>query len=111
MLNPEEFLSDYGVRALSKEYESNPYTLTLNDTNYSVKYTPAESDSGLLVETATGAVRCGFRSTSLLLIVFNVFSSITARIFGGISYQEAVIILRINCRCLKQETCQDIFNG
>ncbi|TXI99978.1 MAG: glucosidase, partial [Chryseobacterium cucumeris] len=47
MLNPEEFLSDYGVRALSKEYESNPYTLTLNDTNYSVKYTPAESDSGL----------------------------------------------------------------
>lgn len=47
MLNPNEFLSDYGVRALSKEYENDPYTLTLNDTNYSVKYTPAESDSGL----------------------------------------------------------------
>ena len=47
MLNPDEFLSDYGVRALSKEYESNPYTLTLNETDYSVKYTPAESDSGL----------------------------------------------------------------
>ncbi|WP_228453305.1 hypothetical protein, partial [Chryseobacterium sp. CH1] len=30
MLNPDEFLSDYGVRALSKEYENNPYTLTLN---------------------------------------------------------------------------------
>ena len=47
MLNPQEFLSDYGVRALSKEYEKNPYTLNLNDTDYCVKYTPAESDSGL----------------------------------------------------------------
>ncbi|MGG1924008.1 glucosidase [Chryseobacterium sp. NRRL B-14798] len=47
MLNPDEFLSDYGVRALSKEYERNPYTLTLNETDFTVKYTPAESDSGL----------------------------------------------------------------
>ncbi|AZA46968.1 glucosidase [Chryseobacterium carnipullorum] len=47
MLNPEEFLSDYGVRALSKEYEKNPYTLNLNGTDYCVKYMPAESDSGL----------------------------------------------------------------
>ncbi|MGG5209887.1 MGH1-like glycoside hydrolase domain-containing protein [Chryseobacterium sp. MIQD13] len=47
MLNTEEFLSDYGIRALSKEYEQNPYTLNLNGTDYSVKYTPAESDSGL----------------------------------------------------------------
>ncbi|WP_419494885.1 MGH1-like glycoside hydrolase domain-containing protein [Chryseobacterium bernardetii] len=47
MLNPEEFLSEYGVRALSKEYEKNPYTLNLNKTDYCVKYTPAESDSSL----------------------------------------------------------------
>jgi len=47
MLNPNEFLSDYGIRALSKEYENNPYTLNLNETDYRVKYTPAESDSGL----------------------------------------------------------------
>lgn len=47
MLNPEEFLSDYGVRALSKEYEKNPYTLNLNGIDYTVKYTPAESDSSL----------------------------------------------------------------
>jgi len=47
MLNPEEFLSDFGVRALSKEYEKNPFTLNLNGMDYSVKYTPAESDSGL----------------------------------------------------------------
>lgn len=47
MLNPNEFLSDYGIRALSKEYENNPYTLNLNETDYRVRYTPAESDSGL----------------------------------------------------------------
>ena len=47
MLNPDEFLSDYGIRALSKEYEKNPYQLNLNGTDYSVKYTPAESDSAL----------------------------------------------------------------
>lgn len=47
MLNPKEFLSDYGVRALSKEYEGNPFQLNLNGTDYSVKYTPAESDSAL----------------------------------------------------------------
>lgn len=47
MLNPDEFLSEYGVRALSKEYEQHPYTLNLNETDYCVKYTPAESDSGL----------------------------------------------------------------
>nr|WP_314494342.1 glucosidase [uncultured Chryseobacterium sp.] len=47
MLNTEEFLSDYGVRALSKEYEKNPYHLNLNGTDYCVRYTPAESDSAL----------------------------------------------------------------
>ncbi len=47
MLNPSEFLSDYGIRGLSKEYEENPYQLNLNGTDYSVKYTPAESDGSL----------------------------------------------------------------
>lgn len=47
MLNPKEFLSDFGVRALSKEYKKNPFTIHLNDMDYSMKYTPAESDSGL----------------------------------------------------------------
>ncbi|WP_294208216.1 glucosidase [uncultured Chryseobacterium sp.] len=47
MLNPDEFLSEYGIRALSKEYEDDPYTIQINGVNYSVKYTPAESDSSL----------------------------------------------------------------
>lgn len=47
MLDEKEFLSDYGVRALSKIYEDNPFEIHLNDIDYSIKYTPAESDSGL----------------------------------------------------------------
>ena len=47
MLNEKEFLSDYGVRALSKEYEENPFHINLEGTDYTVKYLPAESDSDL----------------------------------------------------------------
>ena len=47
MLNETEFLSDFGVRALSKEYEENPFKINLGGTDYTVKYLPAESDSGM----------------------------------------------------------------
>lgn len=45
MLNPAQFLSDYGIRALSKEYEANPFHFKTDDMDYEVKYLPAESDS------------------------------------------------------------------
>ncbi len=47
MLNEKEFLSDYGVRALSKEYEENPFHIKLDEIDYTVKYLPAESDSDM----------------------------------------------------------------
>lgn len=47
MLSEEEFLSDYGVRALSRIHKTNPYFLMCNDTEYRVEYEPAESRSGL----------------------------------------------------------------
>ena len=47
MLNEKEFLSDYGVRGLSKEYEEDPFTMKIDDTEYRVKYLPAESDSDM----------------------------------------------------------------
>ena len=41
MLDPEQFLSDYGLRSLSKEHERNPYYCQ----GQSVRYEPAESAS------------------------------------------------------------------
>jgi hypothetical protein len=47
MLDETEFLSDYGVRALSKVHERQPYVLHVNGAEYRVDYEPAESRSGL----------------------------------------------------------------
>src|SRR5205085_6214847 len=47
MLDEGEFLSPYGVRALSKSYLDHPYRFTYNGIDYDVKYEPGESDSGL----------------------------------------------------------------
>ena len=45
MLDEQEFLSEYGIRALSKYHQDNPYELNVNGTIYSVSYMPGESDS------------------------------------------------------------------
>ncbi|MBA2435394.1 MAG: glucosidase [Chthoniobacterales bacterium] len=47
MLNPEEFLSDCGVRSLSKFHRDNPYTLEVRGEQKVVGYEPAESQTGL----------------------------------------------------------------
>ena len=47
MLDEEEFLSDYGIRALSRRHLHQPYTLTIEGTEHSVHYEPAESSTGL----------------------------------------------------------------
>jgi hypothetical protein len=47
ILDEREFLSPYGVRAVSKVYRDQPYTFTLNDTTFQLRYTPAESDSAM----------------------------------------------------------------
>jgi hypothetical protein len=47
MLDETEFLSPYGVRALSRAHERNPYVYRHDGMDLSVRYQPAESDSGL----------------------------------------------------------------
>lgn len=47
MLDEKEFLSEFGIRSLSKFHEDNPYTLRMGDRNYTVSYEPAESKSRL----------------------------------------------------------------
>jgi hypothetical protein len=45
MLDPAEFLSDHGVRALSRAHLDRPYELRIDGNDLTVRYTPAESDS------------------------------------------------------------------
>jgi hypothetical protein len=47
MLDEREFLSPYGIRALSRFHRENPYTLRVNGTEHRVDYQPAESATGL----------------------------------------------------------------
>jgi hypothetical protein len=47
MLSPDEFLSDYGLRTLSRSHAEEPFTVTLGGTEFTVGYEPAESTSGL----------------------------------------------------------------
>jgi len=47
MLDESEFLSGYGIRALSKFHERHPYTMNLGGAEHRVDYEPAESRTGL----------------------------------------------------------------
>ncbi len=47
MLDEREFLSPYGIRALSQYHRDNPYCLSVNGVDHCVKYEPGESSTGL----------------------------------------------------------------
>ncbi|MBX7224050.1 MAG: glucosidase [Blastocatellia bacterium] len=47
MLKETEFLSDHGIRSVSKHHDENPYVLHVGGQEYRVDYDPAESSTGL----------------------------------------------------------------
>lgn len=47
LLNEDEFLSEGGIRALSKYHEKNPYTVTIDNIEYTIRYDPGDSTSNL----------------------------------------------------------------
>jgi hypothetical protein len=47
LLDENEFLSPYGIRALSRYHEQNPYHFDVHGQRYEVRYLPAESDNGM----------------------------------------------------------------
>jgi Mannosylglycerate hydrolase MGH1-like glycoside hydrolase domain/Glycosyl hydrolase family 63 C-terminal domain len=47
MLDEQEFLSPFGIRALSRVHKEHPFVFNVNGTDYRVAYEPAESSSGL----------------------------------------------------------------
>jgi hypothetical protein len=47
LLDEEEFLSDGGIRALSKNHEKAPYSVTVDGNIYTIKYDPGDSTSDM----------------------------------------------------------------
>lgn len=47
LLSEDEFLSDYGVRSVSRVHKDNPYHFDVEGERFSVRYQPAESESGM----------------------------------------------------------------
>jgi hypothetical protein len=47
MLDEKEFLSPFGIRALSRYHENQPYVFHVGREEYRVSYLPAESDNGM----------------------------------------------------------------
>jgi hypothetical protein len=47
LLNEEEFLSPGGIRALSKRHEQNPYSVSVDGIQYTIRYDPGDSTSDI----------------------------------------------------------------
>jgi hypothetical protein len=47
LFDADEFLSDYGLRALSRAHAQNPFRCRVGETTYTVEYEPGESSTGL----------------------------------------------------------------
>jgi hypothetical protein len=47
LLDESEFLSDYGIRSLSKTHQENPYVFGYQGSNYTIQYEPGESSSSM----------------------------------------------------------------
>ncbi len=47
MLDEKEFLSPFGIRALSRAHEEHPYVYRAGDAEYRVSYLPGDSDNGM----------------------------------------------------------------
>ena len=47
MLDENEFLSEFGIRSLSKYHKKHPYTFHVDGKGHTISYQPAESESGL----------------------------------------------------------------
>jgi hypothetical protein len=47
LLDEDEFLGPYGIRSVSRYHADHPYTFRADGRDYTVRYLPAESDSGM----------------------------------------------------------------
>ncbi len=46
-LDAEEFLSEFGIRSVSRYYKENPYSISIHGEDYTIEYDPADSTSNM----------------------------------------------------------------
>jgi len=73
MLDPNEFLSDHGLRALSKFHEANPLHVDIGGVTSTLDYEPAESRSGLFGGNSNWRGPVWFPINYLLLETLRVY--------------------------------------
>ena len=78
MLDPEQFLSPFGLRSLSRHHLDHPYVYTANGAEYRVGYTPAESSSRMFGGNSNWRGPVWFPMNFLLLQGLNAY----ARFYG-----------------------------
>ncbi|KAI0989510.1 hypothetical protein GJ496_001250 [Pomphorhynchus laevis] len=82
VLDKDEFLSDYGIRTLSKFHDQNPYTFTVDGQDYTVRYEPGESMSVMFGGNSNWRGPIWFPVNYMLLESLQKYYS-----FYGIEYQ------------------------
>jgi hypothetical protein len=75
MLSTDEFLSEYGLRTLSKEHEEKPFTVHLDGTDFTVGYEPGESTAGLFGGNSNWRGPIWFPVNYILILALRRFGS------------------------------------
>ena len=82
MLDPDEFLSPFGVRSVSRAHRDHPYVLRSNGMEHRVDYEPAESRTGLFGGNSNWRGPVWFPLNYLLIEALQKFD-----FFAGPGYQ------------------------
>ena len=67
MLDETEFLSDYGIRSLSRQHKEKPYSMDVNGERFSVDYWPGDSHSGMFGGNSNWRGPIWLATTSLII--------------------------------------------
>ena len=73
LLDESEFLSEGGIRALSKFYQKNPYTLDYGGKSYTIQYDPGDSTSNMFGGNSNWRGPVWMPGNYLLINAFKIF--------------------------------------